>query len=150
LTCHNAGKSAQYASGTATNLGTRRVPAVRSTDSCGGFPAVGPHVTHATRACARSAAGPRRFSCAEVDRWSSGVVARKSYQRLARVREPILRLSARGGLGSGAARHRRGALCDAVGERRPDPPRVEAFSSHRAPYAPMLLPHGSRYSAAPG
>jgi hypothetical protein len=27
------------------------------------------------------------------------VVARKSYQRLVRVREPILRLSARGGLG---------------------------------------------------
>jgi hypothetical protein len=27
------------------------------------------------------------------------VVARKSYQHLARVREPILRLSARGGLG---------------------------------------------------
>ena len=37
--------------------------------------------------------------CAEVVRWSSGVAARKSYQRHARVRAPILTLSARGGLG---------------------------------------------------
>jgi hypothetical protein len=93
------------------------------------------------RASARLAAGPRRFSCAEVDRWSSGVVARKSYQRLARVREPILRLSARGGLGSAplgidAARF----ATPLANDVRILLDMAEPFSSRRAPYAPMLLP----------
>lgn len=69
-------------------------------DSCGG--ALGRSTaSHARYARLYTLCGFGRGRCpsAEVDRWSSGVVARKSYQRLARVTEPILRLSARGGLG---------------------------------------------------
>lgn len=59
-----------------------------------------PDVLHAMRACTRCAAlAEAGVSVPKLTSGQVGVVARKSYQRLARVRETILRLSVRGGLG---------------------------------------------------
>ena len=65
----------------------------------GMFRAVRLHVMHAMRAHTRYPAQPGCCPCAEVVRWSSGVMARKSHQCQARVRELVAILSASDGLG---------------------------------------------------
>jgi hypothetical protein len=62
------------------------------------------------RVCARYAVRPGGRSHAEIDRWSSELVARKSYLRV--VGEPILKMSACGGL----VRRPLGVLRESAGE----------------------------------
>ena len=111
-----------------------------------------PHVMHAMRACTRCAALAKagvqvpKLTTGQVGWWHASPISvvRGSGNR-------ILRLSLCGGLcpapfGDRLARfasRRRTTFWVVLGM-------AEGFSSRRAPYAPMLLPQDSQYSAAPG